>query len=111
MVVVTRAASVCLSVSKLVDGVCGRCALGSHAKNGRRAFVCGVAGVLLKGRAKNGRRAFGHKREWCAGAKRPLCVDNLDVWRAGKTVCFLELLVLHSSVTAEGCRQSTLYSG
>ena len=58
LVVVTRAASVCLSVSKLVDGVCGRCALGSHAKNGRRTFVCGVAGVLLKGRAKNGRRAF-----------------------------------------------------
>ena len=58
LVVVTHAASVCLSVSKLVDGVCGRCALGSRAKNGRRAFVCGVAGVLLKGRAKNGRRAF-----------------------------------------------------
>ena len=42
LVVVTRAASVCLSVSKLVDGVCGRCALGSRAKKMDGALLCVV---------------------------------------------------------------------
>ena len=54
-----------------------------------------VAGVPWEVVPKTDDALFGHKRERCAGAKRPLCINNLDVWRAGKTACFLELLVLH----------------